>query len=60
MCLDVKMTVDLFGDGFAVQFIVDLSDFGHGEGRYRVGIETERDLLLRDQTNGAGRYSLSL
>lgn len=50
----------LFGDGFAVQFVVDLSYLGHSETRYRVSKETEGDLLFRNQCNRTGRHSLSL
>lgn len=46
---------DLFGNGFAVQFVVDFSDFGHGESRDRQCRETERHLLLWNQCHEGGR-----
>ncbi len=50
----------LFGDGFAVQFVVDLSYLGHSESRYRMSKETEGDLLFRNQSNRTGWHSLGL
>lgn len=50
----------LFGDGFAVQLVVDFSDLGHGESRDREPIQTEGNFLLWHQCNGGGRGYLCL
>lgn len=46
---------DLFGDGFAVQFVVDFSDLGHRQSRDGECIETEGHLLLWYQRHRGGR-----
>lgn len=51
---------DLFGDGFAVQFVVDFPDFGHGECGDRECIKTKRHLLLWYQCHWGGRCYLCL
>lgn len=51
---------DLFSDGFAVQFVVDFPDLGHGECRDRECIEAEGDLLFWHQRHWGGRCYLCL
>ena len=51
---------DLFGNGFAVQFVVDFPDLGHGERGDGDGIEAEGHLLLRDQRHQRGGNTFRL
>lgn len=51
---------DLFGDGFAVQFVVDFPDLGHSESRDRESIKAEGHLLLWYQRHWGGRCYLRL
>lgn len=51
---------DLFSNGFAVQFVVDFPDLGHGERRDRECIEAEGDLLFWHQRHWGGRCYLCL
>lgn len=38
---ELRCGLYLFGDGLAVQFVVDFSDFGHGESRNGESVEAE-------------------
>lgn len=51
---------DLFGDGFAVQFVVHFPDLGHCERGHREGVETEGHFLLWHQRHRRGRCHLCL
>ena len=51
---------DLFGDGLAVQFVVDFPDLGHSERGHRESVETKGHLLLRDQRHRSSRRHLCL
>ena len=51
---------DLFGDGFAVQFVVDLPDLCHSESGDGQRVQTEGHLLLWDQRHRRGRGDLRL
>lgn len=51
---------DLFGNGFAVQFVVHFSDLGHSESRDRECTEAEGHLLLWYQPHWGGRGYLCL
>lgn len=51
---------DLFGDGFAVQFVVDFPDLGHSERRDGQSVQTEGHLLFWQQCHWRSRCYLCL
>ena len=56
----MEVLTDLFGDGFAVQFVVDLPDLGHSERGDGDSIEAEGNLLFWDQRHKGGGNTLGL